>query len=357
MAFATTISYFGPTVTAPLWLLHNVDLSYRLAQGVGSIAFASSAFPAYFLARKVGITVRGALLATVLALLAPAGAFTSTLLSEPYSYSAGADCCARRVYALTRPTALRIAGLVALGVGLVFVGGLQLAVFLPACVGTYLLALPLRGASQRLAVATACAAVAAAAVVVLRENPNAAVALHAADRLTNERFGSMAAWLGVNAFVLAIGASWVIVPGAVLGIKSLVKHGGAGRVFSVLALLLTAGCLFEAASWSAHDQGTYERFVIYLVPLLAIAFVAWVESAGGRSRRLLIVCLWDGAGCRACSAHVSTPCSVRNSPTLTGLAASSARLRSRRLGAAPAAPCSSPRAGRTAKRNASLCRP
>ena len=186
----------------------------------------------------------------------------------------------------------------------------------------YLLSAPsFRGASKRLAVATACAAAAAAAVVVLRENPNAAVALHAADRLTNERFGSMAAWLGVNAFVLAIGASWVIVPGAVLGLKSLVRDGGAGRVFAVLALLLTAGCLFEAASWSAHDQGTYERFVIYLVPLLAIAFVAWVESGRGSSRSPTHRFAYGMA-----LAAVLVPLTSRlhvesdNSPTLTGLA-------------------------------------
>ena len=261
VALATTISYFAPTVTAPLWLLHNVDLSYRLAQGVGSIAFASSAFPAYLLARQVGISARGALLATVLALLAPAGAFTATLLSEPYSYPLVLTAVLVAVHTLTRPTALRIAALTAVGVGLVFVGGLSFAVFLPACGGVQysLSASSFRGASKRLAVATACAAVATAAVVILRENPNAAVALHAADRLTNERVGSMAAWLGVNAFVLAIAASWVIVPGALLGLKSLVRDGGAGRVFSMLTLLLTAGCLLEAASWSAHNQGTYDR--------------------------------------------------------------------------------------------------
>ena len=82
----TYTSFFVPLVQSPLWLIDNIDLSIRLSQGLGVIAFATAAFPAYFLGRRLGISERGSLVVAVLALLAPVGAFTATLMAEPYAY-------------------------------------------------------------------------------------------------------------------------------------------------------------------------------------------------------------------------------------------------------------------------------
>jgi hypothetical protein len=322
VALATTISYFAPFVTAPAWLLSNVDVAYRLAQAMGSVAFASAAFPAYFLARRTGISSRGALLAAVLAVLAPAGAFTATLLSESYAYPLVLTACLIAVTAIASPTTARLAAVVVVGVGLLPVGGLQLAVFLPSCVGAYLLgARSLRAARRRVSITAGCVGLGAIVVIAVRHNPQAASALDAA-RLFHEDVGSMAGWLGVNAFVLAIGAGWVIVPGAVLGLKLLAGTSDVARAFAALTVLFTTGCLVEAAAWSAGTQGrgAYERFVIYPVPLLAIGFVAWLES--GETRRRVFSGLAYALVLAAVLVPLSSGLHVEsdNAPTLTGLA-------------------------------------
>src|SRR5438105_15033588 len=45
-----TVSYLVPVVTAPIWVLRNVDLAYRLTQFLGSLVFSLAAIPAYALA-------------------------------------------------------------------------------------------------------------------------------------------------------------------------------------------------------------------------------------------------------------------------------------------------------------------
>ena len=94
---------------------------------------------------------------------------------------------------------------------------------------------------------------------------------------------SVGPWLGVNAFVLAIAAGWVLVPGAVVGLFSLARTTELRcRVFAVFTVLLITGMLFEAALWGAKGQGVYERFTFYGAPLLAVAFVWAVEHTTPR---------------------------------------------------------------------------
>ena len=246
--------------------------------------------------------------------------FTATLLSEPYAYPLVLAALLVAVTAVAEPTRARVAALVAIGVGLIFVGGFQLAFFLPACIGAYIVCAPTRrAAGRRVAVTAACAAVAGAIVFALRHNPHVALWIIAARPL-HSHVGGMVSWLGINAFVLAIGAGWVIVPGALLGLRTLVSGSGHARAFALLTLLITAGCLVEAAAWSARGQGLYERFAIFPVPLLAIGFVAWFESAG--TRRLPYSALAYGMAVAAVLVPLASELHVSadNSPTITGLA-------------------------------------
>ena len=138
--------------------------------------------------------------------------------------------------------------------------------------------------------------------------------------LLNGRIGDMAAWFAVNSFVLAIAAGWVIVPGAILGLTRLFGRGELARPFVALTAMLTGGCLIEAAAWSARGQGAYERFAIYPVPLLAIGFVAWLES--GSARRLFFSSFAYAMAIAAVIVPLASSLRTEsaNSPTLTALA-------------------------------------
>ena len=84
--FGIFIAFLGPFLMFPAWLVDNVDVAYRLAQGFGALAFALAAFPAYALARRAGVSDNGAVVAAVLALVVSGGSFTVGLLAEPYAY-------------------------------------------------------------------------------------------------------------------------------------------------------------------------------------------------------------------------------------------------------------------------------
>src|SRR5215218_8846847 len=62
------------------------DEYIHTALALGCIAFASAALPAYALARRIGASTDGAVIAALLALVIPGGAFTVSLLAEPYAY-------------------------------------------------------------------------------------------------------------------------------------------------------------------------------------------------------------------------------------------------------------------------------
>ena len=140
-------------------------------------------------------------------------------------------------------------------------------------------------------------------------------------RLLHQPVGQTAAWLGINAFLLAVAAGWVTAPGAVLGLADLIRSSRqSDRFFGVLSVLLLAGLLFEAATWSATYDRTYERFAFYGVPLILIGFVRWMERAAARSAAFAVL----GYACAAAAAvvplaagmHVDNP----YAPPLTGLA-------------------------------------
>jgi hypothetical protein len=87
-------------------------------------------------------------------------------------------------------------------------------------------------------------------------------------------------WTGFAAALLPFAAGWLVVPGALLGLAVLVRRPRA-RVeagFAALALSSVVLVLLEVGMIAAGEAGrAIERYEIYLVPLAAIAFFAYVE--------------------------------------------------------------------------------
>ena len=68
----------------------------------------------------------------LLALVIPAGAFTATLLAEPYAYPLFLVAVLVAVDAIARPTLVRHLAALGGAAGICFVGGLQFLYFVPA---------------------------------------------------------------------------------------------------------------------------------------------------------------------------------------------------------------------------------
>jgi hypothetical protein len=313
----TTVSYLVPLLTSPVWLIHDVATAYRLSQALASIAFACSALAAYALARRVGIDPTGSCVVAALTLLIPSGAFTATLLAEPYAYPLFLVAMVAAVEAIAAPSLLRVSAAGLLAAGLCAVAGLQFLLFAPACFAAYIVASPsLRAAFRRAALVVLLGAACVGALAVAGALSGLVARVHAFDYSV----GDIAAWFGVNAFVLALSSGWVIIPGAALGLGGLATSGERrARAFAALSVVLVLGFLIEAAVWGSNGLGLYERFTFYSSPLLAIAFV-WSMRMGERRRTLYATVAYATA-----AAAILLPLSSRlfisddHSPTLLGL--------------------------------------
>src|SRR5438105_5008653 len=126
-----TASYLVPAIMAPVWLVHDVDVSYRLTQLLGSLVFSLAAIPVYALARRAGVGVRSGLLAAALSLAVPAGLFTGMVVAEPYAYTSLLSVLLLAVKCVDRYSRPRAAATAVAAVALILVGGLQFALVPP----------------------------------------------------------------------------------------------------------------------------------------------------------------------------------------------------------------------------------
>lgn len=264
----------GPYLMAPAWLVHNVDVAYRLALGWASLWFCLAALPAYALARRIGVEPRKALFVAAVALLVPDAAFTTTLLSEPFAYPVFLTTVLLAVETAAFPTRRRQLLLLGSMAALVLLR-LQFVVvpiaYVVACLGTARTT-PRTFVRRQPIVAGALAALALGALAV---GPQRVAGVYAGVGTMHLPALDVARWLGLDAFVLAIASGWVLVPGAVAGlVESLRGIDLRQRAFALLTVTLSLGLVAQAAFFGANEDRIHERYVFYVAPLVALAFAS-----------------------------------------------------------------------------------
>lgn len=308
----------GPYLMAPGWLIGNVDVAVRALLGWASLWFSLAAVPAYALARRVDVSPLGALVVALLAVSIPDGAFTSTLLTEPFAYPVFLVTILACVEALAHPTPRRQA----LTLVLMLVLCLLRFEFAVVPVAYLLAAVGCSGFSLRTAARRQWVLVASFALVVLAA---LVVGLHRVIGYYTERSDfhysplAVARWFGIDLFVLLVAAGWVVVPGAVVGLRSFLRAEPRQRAFAVLSPLLIAALLLITATFGVRKALVYERYMFYVVPLVAIAFIWSLESL---PRDRLYVLLAYGLGGAALLLPLVVDLNAASSdmsPTLLGL--------------------------------------
>jgi hypothetical protein len=270
-----------PLVTAPAWLLDDVEHAYRAIQGLNAVAMSLAAIPVFLLARRLRVGEGLALVAAALAVLLPELMYTSALTAEPLAYPLGLAAATAAVTALERPLLRYQVAFLAFS-GLAALSRLQLVV-LPLC---YAAAVVLTGARGRRLRATvreqwlAVGALGLGLALVL----SVVVALGGRLGLYGELLayrvegGAAVKAFGVNSLVLAYALGWVLIPGALLGIGlALARPRSVGEnAFGAFTTTLVALLLVQASAFgdSGHVQ---ERYAIYALPLLAVAFVLFAS--------------------------------------------------------------------------------
>jgi hypothetical protein len=296
-------SQLYPLLLAPLYGVLSAPQAAMAAHALNGLLLASAALPAFLLGRAV--TGRSAVgyAAAALTGVTPWLALSSTLLTENAAYPAfvwSVFLCHR---ALVRPSARGDLAALA-GLGLAYAARTQLvvvAVALPFALVLHELSLGsvehgLRGAlavayrRHRVLVAAYACALALAAVLVVAGGIGGVVGNYTTTfggdlvpaglwRATAEHLDQVAIAVGLLPVVLS--TSWVA---TALAHRDRSEEHAFASLFVVLVPLL----LLEVASFDVRftpRQFIQDRYLIYLVPLFAVACAAWLAERDPRHTR------------------------------------------------------------------------
>jgi hypothetical protein len=273
-----------PLLTAPAWLIGNVDIAYRVVQAIGALSMSLAAVPVYLLARRLGIGARVALALSALAALVPDLVYSSYISAEALAYPLVLAAVYAATRALARPTRKAQLGFVALA-ALATLARVQFAV-LPLIFALTAVALGarerrLRATLREHALPLGLFAIVAAAGVA----SGPAQAAGAYRWLLDFHAGPLgvAHWAALDAMTLAYAAGWIVVPGALIGLwlASTRPRSRDELAFGLVSALLGAALLLEAgflqASLPVQGREIQERYVFYAVPLIGICFALYAS--------------------------------------------------------------------------------
>jgi hypothetical protein len=301
-----------PLLLSPAWLVFDdVQQAHAAALVINSFLMASSAVPAYLLARHF-TQHRGALLVASFSVFVPGMAYTSTLLTENLFYPAFLFALIAITRALERPT--KSGQLIALGaIVLVTAAKLVGVVLLPAYL-TSICALAVfarrRGATMSSTLAKYRLSLwLAGGAIVLGSATSLAVGRGVTDALG--AYAGVVHSVDVVAipwsFLLQIGAlslSAAVIPLAgTIALFIAVMRGSlssrtterfvilAGPVVVWLALTVAVSseALSAAAVGSSGEARLHERYLFVTAPLLFLGLVLWLQAGAFRRRWFAVV--------------------------------------------------------------------
>lgn len=263
-----------PLLTAPAWLLGDVEASWRVVQAFGAVAMSLACIPVFVLAHRLGLSRGLAFALAAVAIAVPDMVYAGWILAETAAYPLVLAAVAAGVLALTSPT--RRGQLVFLALAAVATGTrTQFAVLFVV----YPVAVAILGLAERRFRAIAreqllpLAAVGVAVVAALAAGPSRVLGMYRDVLGADVEPALLVERIGSNALVLAYASAWVLIPGAVLGLGlALVRpRTRVERAFGALAVPLVLSLLVQASLF-ATPQHVQERYAFYALPLLALAF-------------------------------------------------------------------------------------
>jgi hypothetical protein len=264
----------------PAWLIHSTPLAYAVVKAMNVAVMTSAVFPAYAIARRL-VRPWYAVLAGAAAVAGPAMLYAPYLMSEALAYPVFLLAFATMLRAIERPSRTMEGAVVAVSLAAVLTR-LQFVVVPLA----YLVAAPLAGrccggtlrASLRRHAASL--GVLGGLIAVPALTGGAVLGTYAGATLLHYDPRTVLGWAAFAAALLPFATGWLVVPGALLGLAVLAvrPQTRAEAGFAVLAAASVVLVLLEVGMIAAGEAGrAIERYEIYLVPLAAIAFFAYVE--------------------------------------------------------------------------------
>jgi hypothetical protein len=270
-------SLLQPIVTAPCWLFGSVETGFHASMMLGSIVMSLSALPVYWLGRRLGLSVWFALAASALALATPSMLYSSWLMGETLAYPLFLLGFSMGVLALSGDRRWLIPALVVFA--LASLARVQMLVLpLAFALATALMAARehrfRRFLSERRYLVGAGLFLAIVALVV----PAGALGFYSKARHVDLAPGSLALHLGTQAIGILFACSWIIVPGALIGL-GLAIFQPRSRIelsFACSAIIVTLGILLQASFFGVVTI-PQERYVFYCAPVLALSLALLID--------------------------------------------------------------------------------
>ncbi len=263
-----------PLLTAPAWLLGDVEVSYRLIQLFGAVAMSLACLPVFVLARRLGLGGGVSLGLAAFTVAVPDMVYAGWLLAETVAYPLVLAAVAAAAFALAHPS--RRSQFLFLGLAAAAAGTrAQFAVLFVV----YPLAVALVGLAERRLrgvvreQALPLGLVGAAFVGAVALGPSRVLGIYSDVLGADVSPLLLAERVGANALVLAYASAWLLVPGAVLGfaLALLRPRTRLERAFAAFALPLAVALVVEASLFATPDH-VQERYAFYALPLVALAF-------------------------------------------------------------------------------------
>jgi hypothetical protein len=265
-----------PLLTAPAWLAHDVETSFRLVQLEGALVMSLAAVPVYLLGRRLDLSAWLSLGAAALTVAVPDMLYAGWVLADPFTYPLALAALAAGVTALAYPSRRSQIAFVAFA-GLATLARVQFVV-LPACFLLAALALGLRERRLRRIVAEqrlALGLFALALVPLALAGPGALLGYyHGVLDLQLSPLG-IGKWAAADAMLVLYSCGWILAPGAIVGLVLAVwRPRSRGELaFGILATLFSLAVLFQAGLYAANGADRIqERYFFYVLPLVFLAF-------------------------------------------------------------------------------------
>jgi hypothetical protein len=263
-----------PLLTAPAWLLGDVEASWRAIQLIGAVAMSLACVPVFLLARRLELGRGLALGLAALALAVPDMVYAGWILAETVAYPLVLGAVAAGVVGLAGPTRRTQLAFLALAAAAVGTRAQFAALLL-----VYPLAVAVLGLAERRVRAVAreqllpLAALGALVALALAAGPTRVLGMYRDVLAADVDPGLLVERVGSNALVLAYASAWILIPGAVLGFALALARPRTRveRAFGALAAPFVTALVLEASLF-ATPQHVQERYAFYALPLLALAF-------------------------------------------------------------------------------------
>ena len=263
-----------PLLTAPAWLLCDVEASWRVVQLFGAVAMSLACVPVFVLGRRLGFSRGLALALAALAIAVPDMLYAGWILAETVAYPLALAAVTAGVLALASPT--RRAQLAFLALAVATTGARTQFAVLLLCFPVAVAVLGL--AERRFAAGVReqtlpLAAIAGVALVGVAAGPARVLGMYREVLSVDVDPALLVERIGSNLLVLGYASAWILIPGAVLGfaLALAAPRTRSERAFAALTLPFVAALVVEASLFATPEH-VQERYAFYALPLLGLAF-------------------------------------------------------------------------------------